>query len=282
MLRIGCHLSPSKGYVNMAKEAKLIGASTFQFFLRNPRGSKAKALDIEDAEAMNAFLKEHAMEPILAHAPYTLNPCAKEERVEEFARMVMEDDLKRMEYFPGNFYNFHPGSHVGQGAEAGIQKTAALLNAMLKAERHTTVLIETMAGQGTEIGKSFEEVAEILSRISLADKVGVCLDTCHVFAAGYDIAGDLEGVLTAFDKAIGLEKLKYLHVNDSLSPLGSKKDRHAPIGEGCIGTEALQRLVHHPALRHLPMVLETPQKDNDGYAREIALLQKEGEFASVL
>lgn len=282
MLRIGCHLSPSKGYVNMAKEAKLIGASTFQFFLRNPRGSKAKALDIEDAEAMNAFLKEHAMEPILAHAPYTLNPCAKEERVEEFARMVMEDDLKRMEYFPGNFYNFHPGSHVGQGAEAGIQKTAALLNAMLKAERHTTVLIETMAGQGTEIGKSFEEVAEILSRISLADKVGVCLDTCHVFAAGYDIAGDLEGVLTAFDKTIGLEKLKYLHVNDSLSPLGSKKDRHAPIGEGCIGTEALQRLVHHPALRHLPMVLETPQKDNDGYAREIALLQKEGEFASVL
>lgn len=282
MLRIGCHLSPSKGYVNMAKEAKLIGASTFQFFLRNPRGSKAKALDIEDAEAMNAFLKEHAMEPILAHAPYTLNPCAKEERVEEFARMVMEDDLKRMEYFPGNFYNFHPGSHVGQGAEAGIQKTAALLNAMLKAERHTTVLIEAMAGQGTEIGKSFEEVAEILSRISLADKVGVCLDTCHVFAAGYDIAGDLEGVLTAFDKAIGLEKLKYLHVNDSLSPLGSKKDRHAPIGEGCIGTEALQRLVHHPALRHLPMVLETPQKDNDGYAREIALLQKEGEFASVL
>ncbi len=282
MLRIGCHLSPSKGYLNMAKEAKRIGASTFQFFLRNPRGSKAKELDEEDAKAMNAFLKENAMEPILAHAPYTLNPCAKEERVEEFARMVMEDDLKRMEYFPGNFYNFHPGSHVGQGAEAGIEKTAALLNAMLKAEQHTTVLIETMAGQGTEIGKSFEEVAEIISRTGFADKVGVCLDTCHVFAAGYDIAGDLEGVLTAFDKTIGLEKLKYLHVNDSLFPLGSKKDRHAPIGEGCVGTEALQRLVHHPALRHLPMVLETPQKDNDGYAREIALLQKEGEFASVL
>lgn len=282
MLRIGCHLSPSKGYLNMAKEAKRIGASTFQFFLRNPRGSKAKELDEEDAKAMNAFLKENAMEPILAHAPYTLNPCAKEERVEEFARMVMEDDLKRMEYFPGNFYNFHPGSHVGQGAEAGIEKTAALLNAMLKAEQHTTVLIETMAGQGTEIGKSFEEVAEIISRTGFADKVGVCLDTCHVFAAGYDIAGDLEGVLTAFDKTIGLEKLKYLHVNDSLFPLGSKKDRHAPIGEGCMGTEALQRLVHHPALRHLPMVLETPQKDNDGYAREIALLQKEGEFASVL
>lgn len=282
MLRIGCHLSPSKGYLNMAKEAKRIGASTFQFFLRNPRGSKARELDIEDAKALNVFLKENAMEPILAHAPYTLNPCAKEERVEEFARMVMEDDLKRMEYFPGNFYNFHPGSHVGQGAEAGIQKTAALLNAMLKTEQHTTVLIETMAGQGTEIGKSFEEVAEILSRINLADKVGVCLDTCHVFAVGYDIAGDLEGVLTAFDKTIGLEKLKYLHVNDSLSPLGSKKDRHAPIGEGCIGTQALQRLVHHPALCHLPMVLETPQKDNDGYAREIALLRKEGEFASVL
>lgn len=282
MLRIGCHLSPSKGYLNMAKEAKRIGASTFQFFLRNPRGSKAKELDVEDAKAMNAFLKENAMEPILAHAPYTLNPCAKEERVEEFARMVMEDDLKRMEYFPGNFYNFHPGSHVEKGAEAGIEKTAALLNAMLKAEQHTTVLIETMAGQGTEIGKSFEEVAEIISRTGFADKVGVCLDTCHVFAAGYDIAGDLEGVLTAFDKTIGLEKLKYLHVNDSLFPLGSKKDRHAPIGEGCVGTEALQRLVHHPALRHLPMVLETPQKDNDGYAREIVLLQKEGEFASVL
>lgn len=282
MLRMGCHLSPGKGYLNMAKEAKRIGASTFQFFLRNPRGSKAKELDIQDVEEMNAFLLAEDMRPILAHAPYTLNPCAKEERVEEFARMVMADDLQRMEYFPGNFYNFHPGSHVGQGATMGIQKAAALLNGILKADQHTTVLIETMAGQGTEIGKSFEEVAELIGQTALADHVGVCLDTCHVFGAGYDIVGDLDGVLTAFDKTIGLSKLKYLHVNDSLCPLGSRKDRHAPIGGGCIGAEALWRLVHHPALCRLPMVLETPQESNDGYAREIALLRKEGEFAYVL
>lgn len=282
MLRMGCHLSPGKGYLNMAKEAKRIGASTFQFFLRNPRGSKAKELDMQDVEEMNAFLLAEDMHPILAHAPYTLNPCAKEERVEEFARMVMADDLQRMEYFPGNFYNFHPGSHVGQGVTVGIQKAAALLNGILKAEQHTTVLIETMAGQGTEIGKNFEEVAELIGQTALADHVGVCLDTCHVFGSGYDIAGDLDGVLTAFDKTIGLSKLKYLHVNDSLCPLGSRKDRHAPIGGGCIGTEALWRLVHHPALCRLPMVLETPQENNDGYAREIAMLRKEGEFAYVL
>lgn len=273
MLRIGCHLSPSKGYLKMAREAKRIGANTFQFFLRNPRGSKAKELDIPDAETMNAFLKAEDMLPILAHAPYTLNPCAKEERVEEFAQMVMRDDLRRMEYFPGNFYNFHPGSHVGQGVDTGIQKTAALLNTLLTSEQHTTVLIETMSGQGTEIGKSFEEVAGLIACTKQKEKVGVCMDTCHVFAAGYDIVHDLDGVLTAFDNTVGLEKLKYLHINDSLCPLGSHKDRHAPIGQGCMGADALLRLVHHPALRHVPMVLETPQESNEGYAREITLLR---------
>lgn len=274
MLRIGCHLSPGKGYLKMAQEAKRIGATTFQFFLRNPRGSKARELDLEDVAAMNAFLQEESILPILAHAPYTLNPCAREERVEEFAQMVMKDDLMRMEHFPGNFYNFHPGSHVGQGAEVGMEKAAQLLNAILTPQQHTTVLIETMAGQGTEIGKTFEEVAELIARTEHKEKVGVCMDTCHVFAAGYDIVHDLDGVLTAFDKTIGLNKLKYLHINDSMCPLGSHKDRHAPIGEGSIGAETLLRLVHHPALRHLPMVLETPQPDNDGYAREIALLQR--------
>lgn len=272
MPRIGCHLSPSKGYLKMAQEANRIGATTFQFFLRNPRGSKAKALDLGDVSAMNAFLAEQHILPILAHAPYTLNPCAREERVEEFATMVMAEDLQRMEHFPHNFYNFHPGSHVGQGSEAGIRKTAALLNSILTHSQSTTVLIETMAGQGSEIGKTFEEITALLAQVDLKEKVGVCLDTCHVFAAGYDIVHDLDGVLTAFDATIGLEKLRYLHLNDSMFPLGSHKDRHAAIGQGYIGEEAFLRLVRHPALSHLPMVLETPQPSNDGYAREIALL----------
>lgn len=272
MPRIGCHLSPSKGYLKMAQEANRIGATTFQFFLRNPRGSKAKELDSEDVSAMNAFLAQHHILPILAHAPYTLNPCAKDERVEEFAAMVMAEDLQRMEHFPHNFYNFHPGSHVGQGAEAGIQKTATLLNTILTPGQSTTVLIETMAGQGSEIGKTFEEIAALLAQVDLREKVGVCLDTCHVFAAGYDIVHDLDGVLTAFDTTIGLEKLQYLHLNDSMFPLGSHKDRHAAIGQGYIGEEAFLRLVRHPALSHLSMVLETPQLSNDGYAQEIALL----------
>lgn len=274
MLRIGCHLSPSKGYLKMAQEAERIGATTFQFFLRNPRGSKAKKLDLEDVSAMNAFLAGRDMLPLLAHAPYTLNPCAKDERVEEFAQLILAEDLQRMEHFPHNFYNFHPGSHVGQGAEAGIRKTANLLNTLLTPSQSTTVLIETMAGQGSEIGKTFEEIASLLAQVNLQEKVGVCLDTCHVFAAGYDIVNDLDGVLTAFDKSVGLKKLKYLHLNDSLFPLGSHKDRHAPIGQGCIGEEAFLRLVHHPMLSHLPMVLETPQPSNDGYAREIALLRR--------
>ncbi len=275
MIRIGCHLSPSKGVVRMGQDALSIGANTFQFFLRNPRGSKAKDLDQEDAAALIGLLREKDMQPIVAHAPYTLNPCAAEARVQEFAAMVMGDDLERMKVFPGNLYNFHPGSHVGQGAEAGIEKTAALLNTLLQPDMPTTVLIETMAGQGSEIGGTFEQVREIMRRIDLSEKVGVCLDTCHVFAAGYDIVHDLDGVLGEFDQHIGLDRLTALHVNDSLFPLGSHRDRHAPIGKGCIGLDALLALVNHPALTKLPMILETPQDDLSGYAREIRLLRGE-------
>lgn len=272
MIRIGCHLSPSKGLLRMGQDALSIRANTFQFFLRNPRGSKAKALDQEDAAALMALLRERDMLPIVAHAPYTLNPCAADPRVQEFAAMVMGDDLVRMASFPGNLYNFHPGSHVGQGSEAGIEKTAALLNTLLKPNTAATVLIETMAGQGSEIGGTFEEMGEILRRVELQEKMGVCLDTCHVFAAGYDIVHDLNGVLEQFDRHIGLDRLKALHVNDSLFPLESHKDRHAPIGKGCIGLDALLALVNHPALTQLPMILETPQEDLSGYAREIGLL----------
>ncbi len=275
MIRIGCHLSPSKGLLRMGQDALSIRANTFQFFLRNPRGSKAKALDQEDAAALMALLRERDMLPIVAHAPYTLNPCAADPRVQEFAAMAMGDDLVRMGSFPGNLYNFHPGSHVGQGSEAGIEKTAALLNTLLKPDTAATVLIETMAGQGSEIGGTFEEVGEILRRVELQEKVGVCLDTCHVFAAGYDIVHDLNGVLEQFDRHIGLDRLKALHVNDSLFALESHKDRHASIGKGCIGLDALLALVNHPALTQLPMILETPQEDLSGYAREIGLLRGE-------
>ena len=272
MIRIGCHISPSKGLLRMGQDALSIRANTFQFFLRNPRGSKAKTLDEADAAALMALLRGKDMLPIVAHAPYTLNPCAADPRVQEFAAMVMADDLVRMASFPGNLYNFHPGSHVGQGSEAGIEKTAALLNTLLKPNTAATVLIETMAGQGSEIGGTFEEMGEILRRVELQEKVGVCLDTCHVFAAGYDIVHDLNGVLEQFDRHIGLDRLKDLHVNDSLFPLESYKDRHAPIGKGCIGLDALLALVNHPALTQLPMILETPQEDLSGYAREIGLL----------
>ncbi len=275
MIRIGCHLSPSKGLLRMGQDALSIRANTFQFFLRNPRGSKAKALDEADAASLMALLRERDMLPIVTHAPYTLNPCAADPRVQEFAAMVMGDDLVRMASFPGNLYNFHPGSHVGQGSEAGIEKTAALLNTLLKPNTAATVLIETMAGQGSEIGGTFEEMGEILRRVELQEKMGVCLDTCHVFAAGYDIVYDLDGVLEQFDRHIGLDRLKALHVNDSLFPLGSHKDRHAPIGKGCIGLDALLALVNYPALTQLPMILETPQEDLSGYAREIGLLRGE-------
>ena len=280
MIRIGCHLSPSKGLLHMGRDALSIGANTFQFFLRNPRGSKAKALDETDAAELMTLLKEKDMLPIVAHAPYTLNPCAADPKVQEFAAKVMADDLERMKAFRGNLYNFHPGSHVGQGVEAGIEKTAALLNQLLKPDQDTTVLIETMAGQGSEIGGTFDQVNEIIRRVDLQEKVGVCLDTCHVFAAGYDIVHDLSGVLEAFDRSIGLNRLKAMHINDSLFPLGSHKDRHAPVGKGCIGLDALLSLVNHPALNRLPMILETPQEDLSGYGREIQLLR--GEAVDIL
>ena len=273
MRTIGCHLSSSKGYLAMGKEAVKIDANTFQFFTRNPRGTKAKAIDENDVERFLAFAKENGIERILAHAPYTLNACSADEHLRELARDTMADDLRRMEYTPGNCYNFHPGSHVGQGAEAGIAFIADMLNQILKPEQRTTVLLETMSGKGSEVGREFEELREILDRVECKERMGVCLDTCHVWDGGYDIVNDLEGVIGKFDRIIGLEKLKAIHLNDSLNPLGAHKDRHAKIGEGCIGEEALKRVVTHPALKDLPFYLETPN-ELPGYAREIAVMRE--------
>ena len=273
MFYIGCHLSASEGFLAMGRTALSIGANTFQFFTRNPRGSRAKAIDPKDAEAFLTLAKENGFGTLVAHAPYTINPCSKDERTREFARLTMADDLLRMEYVPGNVYNFHPGSHTGQGVEVGITEIAETLNAILTPEQTTTVLLETMAGKGSEVGSRFEELREIMDRVELKDKLGVCMDTCHVSDAGYDIAGDLDGVLTEFDRVIGLEKLRAVHVNDSMNPLGAHKDRHARIGEGYLGVEALGRVVRHPALAGLPFVLETPN-ELEGYAREIALLKE--------
>lgn len=273
MLTIGCHLSSSKGYLAMGKEAVKIDANTFQFFTRNPRGTKAKAIDENDVERFLAFAKENGIERILAHAPYTLNACSADEHLRELARDTMADDLRRMEYTPGNCYNFHPGSHVGQGAEAGIAFIADMLNQILKPEQRTTVLLETMSGKGSEVGREFEELREILDRVECKERMGVCLDTCHVWDGGYDIVNDLEGVIGKFDRIIGLKKLKAIHLNDSLNPLGAHKDRHAKIGEGCIGEEALKRVVTHPALKDLPFYLETPN-ELPGYAREIAIMRE--------
>ena len=272
MLHIGCHLSSSKGFLAMGRQACKLGADTFQFFTRNPRGSKAKELDSADAAALMALLAERNFAPVIAHAPYTLNLCSAEEKNRTFAREIMADDLRRMEYLPGQLYNFHPGSHVGQGIEAGITYIAEGLNAILTPEQSTTVLLETMAGKGSEVGGRFEELREILDRVELTGKMGVCLDTCHVSDAGYDIIHDLDGVLTEFDRAIGLERLRAIHLNDSLNPCGAHKDRHARIGEGCIGQEALARVVNHPALKNLPFCLETPN-ELPGYAKEIALMR---------
>ena len=272
MFHIGCHLSPSDGFLAMGQTAKAMNASTFQFFTRNPRGSRAKAIDPADAAALVAFLKENAFGPVVAHAPYTINPCSKDERTREFALQTMADDLLRMEHLPGNYYNFHPGSHTGLGAETGIALIAETLNTILKPEQTTVVLLETMAGKGTEIGGRFEELRAILDRVELSDHMGVCLDTCHVNDGGYDIVNNLDGVLEEFDGVIGLSKLKAIHINDSLNPLGARKDRHARIGEGHIGTDAFTRIISHPALRHLPFVLETPN-ELPGYAAEIALLR---------
>lgn len=272
-LVIGCHLSSSKGYLAMGKTALSIGANTFQFFTRNPRGGKAKAVDPQDAAALMKLAEENNFGPLLAHAPYTMNPCAAEPRLLEFAEMVMTEDLQALEYVPGNLYNFHPGSHVKQGAEIGIEKIAAMLNRVLFAGQQTTVLLETMAGKGSEVGRSFEELAAILDKLQLQDKMGVCLDTCHIFDAGYDIVNSLDEVLTSFDKLIGLGRLKAIHLNDSLNTLGSRKDRHACIGAGNIGLEALTSVINHPALKKLPFYLETPN-ELPGYAAEIKLLRE--------
>ncbi len=272
MFYIGCHLSPSAGFLAMGQTAQSIGATTFQFFTRNPRGSKAKAIDPADAAALMDFMAANGFGPVVAHAPYTINPCSKDERTREFALQTMADDLQRMEHLGGNYYNFHPGSHTGLGTETGIALIAETLNTILTPGQHTTVLLETMAGKGTEIGGRFEELREILDRVELSDHMGVCLDTCHVSDAGYDIVNDLDGVLAEFDRVIGLARLRAIHINDSLNPLGAHKDRHARIGEGFIGTEAFGRIINHPALRHLPFVLETPN-ELPGYAAEIALLR---------
>lgn len=272
MLTIGCHLSAAKGFAQMGRDAVSIGANTFQYFTRNPRGSKARAIDETDVAALLKIMEENHFGKLVAHAPYTLNACSADPHLREFARETLWDDLHRMEYLPGNYYNFHPGSHVGQGVETGIQEIAEALNEILWPEQQTTVLLETMAGKGSEVGRSFSELREILDRVELQDKMGVCLDTCHVSDGGYDIIHNLDGVLEEFDRIIGMDRLKALHINDSMNPPGSHKDRHARIGEGEIGLEAIARVVCHPQLKGLPMELETPN-DLAGYAREIALLR---------
>lgn len=278
MLTIGCHLSSSKGYFNMAKTAVSLDANTFQFFTRNPRGGKAKAIDPKDIEVFTDYVQEQGIDTILAHAPYTLNAASKEARIREFALLTLEDDLLRMEHTPNQLYNFHPGSYTKQTLEIGIDNVAELLNAVLKPEQTTTVLLETMVGKGTEIGGKFEDLQAIIQRVELDNHVGVCLDTCHVWDGGYDIANNLEGVLEQFDQVIGLDRLKAIHVNDSLNECGARKDRHARIGEGRIGAEALIRVVNHPSLRNLPFFLETPQEDISGYAKEIALFREARSF----
>lgn len=272
MLNIGCHLSASKGYLHMGQEAVSIGANTFAFFTRNPRGGSAKAIDTEDVKAFLKFAKENKFSTLVAHAPYTLNACSAKEETREFALNTMADDLARMEYTPNQYYNFHPGSHVGQGVEAGIDLIIKQLNIVLKPEMITTVLLETMAGKGSEIGRSFEELRAIIDGVELDEKIGVCLDTCHVYDAGYDIVNDLDGVLDEFDRVIGLDRLKALHMNDSKNPFESHKDRHEKIGEGSIGFDAMVRIINNPRLKGLPIILETPN-ELDGYAKEIKMLR---------
>lgn len=272
MLNIGCHLSASKGYLNMGKEALSINANTFQFFSRNPRGSKAKELDLEDIEEYKKLAKENNFATILAHAPYILNPCSSNEQNRILAFELMQDDLKRLEYIPNQMYNFHPGSHTGQGVEVGIKQISEMLNNLLTEEQTTTVLLETMAGKGSEVGSKFEELKAIMDRVDLKEKMGVCLDTCHVNDAGYDIVNNLDGVLQEFDKVIGIKYLKAIHLNDSKNPLASHKDRHECIGEGNIGLEAFERIINHPQLRNLPFYLETPN-ELDGYKKEIEILK---------
>lgn len=272
MFKIGCHLSASKGYTHMAKEAEKIGANTFQFFTRNPRGGSVKALDMTDIEKFLELSKEIGIEVILAHAPYTLNGCSADEKIREFALNTMKDDIARLEKTPNNLYNFHPGSHVGQGVETGIKYIVHMLNSSLFEGMTTTVLLETMAGKGSEIGRSFEELKAIIDRVELNEHLGVCLDTCHVYDAGYDIVGNLDGVLEEFDKVIGINRLKAIHINDSKNPFESHKDRHEKIGMGSIGIDAFERIINNKYLKNLPFYLETPN-ELDGYAEEIKALK---------
>ena len=276
MLYIGNHTSSSKGYLAMGKQTLANGGNTFAFFTRNPRGGKAKDIDPQDVQKFLQLSQENHFGKLVAHAPYTMNCAAAKENLRDFARETMADDLKRLELTPGNYYNFHPGSHVGQGAETGIDKIAEILNEVLAERQSTTVLLETMSGKGSEVGRNFEELREIIDRVEQKDKLGVCLDTCHVWDGGYDIVNNLDGVFAEFDRVIGLDRLKAIHLNDSMNGLGSHKDRHAKIGEGEIGLEALVRVIRHPVTKGIPFILETPN-DDDGWAREIALLRKEYE-----
>ena len=272
MFVIGCHLSFSKGYEAIGHEALSIGANTFQFFTRSPRGGKAKQLNLKDVEALNKILVENNFQHILAHAPYTLNACSAKEYTREYAEEVMRDDLYRMSFIKGSLYNFHPGSHTGQGVEAGVAMISDMLNRVLSKDQETIVLLETMAGKGTEIGRTFEEIQSIIDKVDVKEKLGVCWDTCHLYDAGYDLVNDLDGVIEAFDRIVGLDKLHAIHLNDSKNPFHSHKDRHEKIGEGSIGTDTFAQIINHPKLKHLPFYLETPN-DVEGYGEEIALLK---------
>ena len=273
MLNIGCHLPLSQGYEAMGKQALKLNANTFQFFTRNPRGGKAKAIDKKDAGALTGLVEENNFAPLLAHAPYTLNLCSSDPKIRKFAREMMADDLERMELLPCRLYNFHPGSHTGQGPETGIAQITESLNSLIRPEQTTIILLETMAGKGSEVGSTFEELKKIIDGIELKDKVGVCLDTCHVYDAGYDIVNQLDEVLFNFDQIIGLKKLYAIHLNDSMNPFNSRKDRHQKIGKGSIGIKAFERIINHPLLHHLPFFLETPQEETEEYAIEIKLLK---------
>ena len=274
MFKIGCHLSSSKGFLAMGKEALSINANTFQFFTRNPRGGSAKELDLDDVKKYIEFAKANNFTNIVAHAPYTMNPASKDESIRNFTVEMIKDDLERLEHIPGSYYNFHPGSHVMQGVEVGIKFIVEMLNKVLTPNMQTTVLLETMSGKGSEIGRNFEELKTIIDSTTLNEKLGVCLDTCHVYDAGYDIVNNLEGVLEEFDKIIGLKKLKAIHLNDTMNPFSSHKDRHQKIGEGYLGLESIIKIINNKYLRELPFILETPN-DTQGYKNEIAVLRKD-------
>lgn len=273
MLHIGCHLSASGGYKKMAMDALSIGADTFQFFTRNPRGGASKPLDPADMTACAEICKAHNFAPLVAHSPYTLNPCGSEQRVRDFAHQVFADDLEILEHLSGNYYNFHPGSHVGQGIEAGIDLIAALLNKVMKPGQKTQILLEAMSGKGSEVGSRFEELKEIIDRTDRGDELGVCIDTCHIYCAGYDVVNDLDNVIAEFDRVVGLDRLKAIHLNDSMQPFASHKDRHEKIGDGTLGLDAITRIVTHPRLKDLPFILETPHDTLEGYAKEIKILR---------